>query len=63
MRYIDLILRQFPEAKGIEIIRDGRDVCVSYQARAKTKRWTRKSTKSIAKTWNKLIAEVLINDN
>lgn len=55
LRYIDLILRQFPEAKGIEIIRDGRDVCVSYQARAKTKLWAKQSTISVAKTWKKAI--------
>ncbi len=55
LRYIDVILRQFPEAKGIEIIRDGRDVCVSYQARGKTARWARQSTTSIIKTWKKAI--------
>ena len=54
-RYIDVILNQFPEAKSREIIRDGRDVCVSYQARAKTARWARKSTKSVIKTWKKAI--------
>ncbi|NEP04440.1 MAG: sulfotransferase [Okeania sp. SIO2G4] len=55
LRYIDVILRQFPEAKSIEIIRDGRDVCVSYQARAKTKRWAKQSTITVAKIWKKAI--------
>ncbi|MEM1171709.1 MAG: sulfotransferase [Cyanobacteria bacterium P01_H01_bin.35] len=52
-RYIDVILNQFPEAKSIEIIRDGRDVSVYYQARAKSVRWARKSTKSMIKIWKK----------
>ncbi|NEP86715.1 MAG: sulfotransferase [Okeania sp. SIO2C2] len=55
LRYLDVILRQFPEAKGIEIIRDGRDVSVSYQARAKTQRWAKQSTRSVAKIWKKAI--------
>lgn len=29
--YVDKILDYYPEAKIIEIVRDGRDVCVSYQ--------------------------------
>ena len=55
LRYIDVILNQFPEAKSIEIIRD---VCVSYQARAKSVRWARQSTKSVIKTWKKAIEKV-----
>ncbi|NES75054.1 MULTISPECIES: sulfotransferase [Okeania] len=55
LRYIDVILRQFPEAKSIEIIRDGRDVCVSYQGRAKTTRWAKQSTITVAKIWKKAI--------
>lgn len=55
LRYIDVILNQFPEAKSIEIIRDGRDVCVSYQARAKNQRWARQSTKSMIQIWKKAI--------
>jgi len=57
-RYIDVILNQFPEAKSIEIIRDGRDVCVSYQARGKTARWAKQSTKTVAATWKKAIKKV-----
>ncbi|MGD1804425.1 sulfotransferase [Dapis sp. BLCC M126] len=57
-RYIDVILNQFPEAKSIEIIRDGRDVCVSYQARSKTARWARQSTTSMIKIWKKAIETV-----
>ncbi|OZH51996.1 hypothetical protein AFK68_27205 [Hydrocoleum sp. CS-953] len=55
IHYIDVILRQFPEAKSIEIIRDGRDVCVCYQALAKTQSWARQSTTSVIKTWKKAI--------
>lgn len=57
-RRIDVILNQFPEAKSIEIIRDGRDVCVSYQAIGKTERWAKQSTKTVATTWKKAIEKV-----
>jgi len=60
-RYIDVILNQFPEAKSIEIIRDGRDVCVSYQARAKMASWAKQSTNGIAKTWKIAIEKVEIS--
>ena len=39
----------------IEIIRDGRDVCASFQSYAKTKKWTRQSTDEIIRTWQKSI--------
>ncbi|MEB3342262.1 sulfotransferase [Okeania sp.] len=55
LRYIDVILNQFPESKGIEIIRDGRDICVSYQARSKNARWAKQSTKSVIQIWKKAI--------
>lgn len=43
LRYVGIILRQFPEAKVVEIIRDSRDVDVSHAARAtnKKERWGR----------------------
>ncbi|MDJ1181357.1 sulfotransferase [Roseofilum sp. BLCC_M91] len=55
VRYIDVILNQFPEAKVVEIIRDGRDVCVSYQARGKTQYWANQSTESVIKIWKQAI--------
>jgi hypothetical protein len=33
------ILRRFPEARIVEVVRDGRDVCVSMQYRAMTVSW------------------------
>lgn len=42
LRYVKIILKQFPEAKVIEIVRDGRDVCVSFAALAKKNPWARK---------------------
>lgn len=51
LRYVDVILHQFPEAKVVEIIRDGRDVAVSYMSRAKTKKWADKQMKEIIKDW------------
>ena len=57
-RRIDVILNQFPEAKSIEIIRDGRDVCVSFQAIGKTARWAKQSTKTVATIWKKAIGKV-----
>ena len=33
------ILRQFPDARIVEVLRDGRDVCVSMQYRAKEVSW------------------------
>ena len=53
--YIDLILADFPEAKVIEIIRDGRDVCASFQSYAKTQKWTRQSTAEIISIWQSSI--------
>ncbi len=56
IKYVDIILELYPEAKAIEIVRDGRDVCASWQAFALKERWARKSTLQITKIWNKCIA-------
>ncbi len=50
---LDVILEQFPEAKAIIVTRDGRDVCASWQARAKTQKWARRSTEDLIRLWNK----------
>lgn len=39
LHYADRILRRFPEAKVVEVLRDGRDVCVSMQMQALTLQW------------------------
>lgn len=55
IKHIDVILNSFPEAKIINIVRDGRDVCASLQARAKTKRWAQYDTQTIIAQWEKCI--------
>jgi len=37
--WADRILRHDPEARVVEVLRDGRDVCVSLQMRARTQQW------------------------
>ncbi|MGB3299684.1 MAG: sulfotransferase [Phormidesmis sp.] len=51
LKYIDVILESFPEAKVIEIVRDVRGVCASWQARAKTQRWARKPVSDLVNQW------------
>ena len=50
---VDVMLKQFPEAKAIIVARDGRDVCASWQARAKTQKWARRSTDQLIRQWNR----------
>ncbi len=57
--FVDVILNQFPEAKVIIVSRDGRDVCASWQARAKTQKWARQSTEHIIQTWNRCAEQSL----
>ena len=54
-RRIPQILQTFPEAKIIEIVRDGRDVCASFQSRATMEKWARRSTVEIINLWQKYI--------
>lgn len=56
IKYADVILKNFPEAKIINIVRDGRDVCASLQARAQTKRWAEYDTRTIISQWKRCIA-------
>lgn len=56
IKYADVILKNFPDAKIINIIRDGRDVCASLQARAKTKRWAEYDTRTIISQWERCVA-------
>jgi Sulfotransferase family len=39
LRYADTILRWWPEARIIEMVRDGRDVCLSLRAKAEHRLW------------------------
>ncbi|MEM7793105.1 MAG: sulfotransferase [Cyanobacteria bacterium P01_C01_bin.118] len=56
IKYADVILKNFPEAKIVNIVRDGRDVCASLQARAKTQRWAEYDTRTIISQWQRCIA-------
>ena len=51
IKFAGAILRAFPEAKMIEIVRDIRSVCASWQARANTQRWARKPTAQLVAQW------------
>ncbi|MEO1590246.1 MAG: sulfotransferase [Cyanobacteria bacterium J06632_22] len=55
LRYVEPMLRRFPEARVIEVIRDGRDVCVSYNALAKTQTWARIGTAGAIRQWRRCI--------
>lgn len=56
IRYGDRILRRFPEARIIEVIRDGRDVCASYNALAKEQPWARIGTLGAIRQWKRCIS-------
>ncbi|ESA38548.1 sulfotransferase domain protein [Leptolyngbya sp. Heron Island J] len=55
IRYAEQILWRFPEARIIEVIRDGRDVCVSYNALAQQQRWAQIGTTGAIRQWKKCI--------
>ena len=55
IRYVDRILRRFPAARVIEVIRDGRDVCVSYNALAEKQAWARIGTAGAIRQWKRCI--------
>ncbi len=55
IRYGDRILRRFPEARLIEVMRDGRDVCASYNALAKQHPWARIGTAGAIRQWKRCI--------
>ena len=55
IKYADVILDSFAEAKMIEVVRDVRGVCASWQARAKTQRWPRKPTVELVDQWIKCV--------
>lgn len=55
IRYGEQILWRFPEARIVEVIRDGRDVCVSYNALAKQERWARIGTAGAIRQWKRCV--------
>ncbi|MFE4107971.1 sulfotransferase family protein [Almyronema epifaneia] len=55
IKFVDVILNSFPEARVVEIIRDGRDVRASYQAFATSEAWARQSTAQVITNWKTCI--------
>jgi len=51
LMYADKILRYFPEARVVEVLRDGRDVCVSMQMQAMTLDWPPQSRREQIQAW------------
>ncbi len=55
IRYAEQILWRFPEARIIEVVRDGRDVCVSYNSLAQQERWARIGTAGAIRRWKQCV--------
>ena len=53
IKYVDVILEMFPEARVIEVVRDIRGVCASWQARAHKNRWANRQTEAIIGQWQR----------
>jgi hypothetical protein len=51
LAYAQQILRRFPEARVVEVLRDGRDVCVSMQMQGTTVSWPPESRRGQINTW------------
>jgi hypothetical protein len=49
--WVERILRQLPDVRIVEVLRDGRDVCVSMQMRALTQRWAPRDRRIQAEMW------------
>lgn len=49
--WIDRILTRWPDARVVEVLRDGRDVCVSLQMRSRTQRWASSDRRRQIETW------------
>ncbi|MEM1240429.1 MAG: sulfotransferase [Cyanobacteria bacterium P01_H01_bin.26] len=55
IRYAEQILWRFPEARIVEVIRDGRDVCVSYNALVQQKNRTPMGTANAIWQWKQCV--------
>lgn len=51
IKFASNILQSFPEARIVEVVRDVRSICASWQARAKTQRWAHRSTTRLVAQW------------
>jgi hypothetical protein len=57
--YAELILERYPEAKIIEVLRDGRDVCVSLEMLGKIQDWCPKKREGQIEMWKNHIEKGL----
>lgn len=55
LEFADRILRRYPEARVVEVVRDGRDVCVSMQMQALTLRWPPRTREAQIRAWVKAV--------
>lgn len=53
--YANRILNRYSEAKFIEVVRDGRDVCVSFERLGRTQKWCPKKRSEQIWIWKKFI--------
>jgi Sulfotransferase family len=51
VQWIDRILGRWPDARVIEVLRDGRDVCVSLEMRSATQRWAPRERRRQIEAW------------
>ena len=57
--WADRILRHDPHARVVEVLRDGRDVCVSMEMRARTQRWSPAERAAQIATWVRFVSHGL----
>lgn len=57
--YVNKILDMYPESKFIEIVRDGRDVLLSFEKRTKKENWNQNEKKRRIKLWKNSISKGL----
>jgi hypothetical protein len=53
--FADRILDAFPESKVVEVVRDGRDVCVSLEKQALTLRWPPTKREDQIRLWRRAV--------
>jgi hypothetical protein len=57
LAFADRILRRYPEARVVEVLRDGRDVCVSMQMQALTLRWPPRRREDQIRAWVRAVRQ------
>jgi hypothetical protein len=57
LRYAQRILRRYPEARVVEVVRDGRDVCVSLEMQALTAQWPPTARRAQIAMWSRAVRQ------